>query len=1115
MKKNLESEAGKKKFPVKKRPGQPKPPLVYVLVLCKMLVLPLLCCLSLFASAAVSRDTAVIKEHVVKGIVTDEKKEPMPGVTVILEGTTVGVTTNGKGEFELRLPKGEGTLVFSFVGYKTVKKQIPLDNKIVQVCMIEDVSTLDEVTVVAYGEQSRRNVVGAMSTVTSEDLKDIPSPSLANLLQGRVAGMNITNMTGSPGGGGISVSIRGFNSLSIESTRRFSDPLWVIDGVPMLSFTSPVTGTNTLSEIDPSDIESVQVLKDAASAAIYGSRAANGVILVTTKKGKLNQRARVSVNVSRTFVFNPALPDLTGGHAERLHRVEALKNFAQSYYNRETNTYQFVGSYREAYERNLHYNLFWNMGDGLDIPALQDSLNPFYNNSTNLFDYYFQTAKVTDANVQLNGGSTGIAYNVGIGYYDESGVLKHSGFSRIKLLGNFLVQPFKGMESNFRVYLARTGRKRANRMMTYGDFTGGDELEQIPEELLATSTLMPGKGNLSFDETIKRFDGIKEKNESYRLRASFDLGYEIIEGLKIKSSVSVDYSQQNQNLFIPSNLDDHGESYSSGQITRNLMLLNENLLTYKRVFVEKHSVDFLAGLSFQVDEAQSLSAWGRGSSSDLIHYISWTGNVYDTKDNRVLKDALSDKSRSTMVGVFGRVNYNYSQKYYFSVTLRRDASSKFGEKVRWGTFPSYALAWTFSEEGFMDFTRGFLDYGKLRVSYGKSGRQFDQPYIALGQLSVDDPLLGKPTVIPNYRLGLMNRNLTWEETDQYDFGLDLDMLDHRLSVTLDYYYRYTDKLIYPVRLPGNYSGYIQQWRNAYAISNEGLELEVKYDLARGDKFNWDISFNIARNWNRLEKSENDRDLYTENSINNVSVIGKPLNGIYVLKTRGIYQDASEVPAIYKDGKYTQLGSGVQYYRPGDREIVDMDGDGKINSGGLDDRVYAGSPLPLASGGITTSLSWKGFDLNMLFNYVISRHILNAGRGASVGTSLGLFASDVVKPVFEDLSAVTFWKKPGDKTDYPANRLENGLSNFATNISANVENVSFIKLKTVTLGYTLPGTVRKKIGFGVRVFVSAENLFTVTNYSGADPESVDVVTGIDYLGNYPLSKRVTLGLTLNL
>lgn len=1081
----------------------------------KIFLLPLLCFLSLQVSAGVMVDSVKVKTHVVKGKVTDEKNEPMPGVTVLLEGTRLGVSTDGKGEFEMRLPRREGTLVFSFIGYKTIKKKIPLSNEIVLACLVEDVSTLDEVTVVAYGEQSRRNVVGSMSTVKSEDLKDIPSPSLANLLQGRVAGMNVTNMTGSPGGGGISVSIRGFNSLSIEATRRFSDPLWVIDGVPMLSFTSPVTGTNTLSEIDPNDIESVQVLKDAASAAIYGSRAANGVILVTTKKGKLNQRARVSVNVSRTFIFNPALPDLTGGNRERYHRLEALRNFQQSYYDRETNTYKYVSSYRESLDRNLHYNLFWNNGDGTNIPALQDSLNPFYNNSTNLFDYYFRTAKVTDANVQVSGGGSGFAYNVGVGYYDEDGVLKHTGFSRIKLLGNFFMQPFEGLESNFRVYLARTGRKRPNNMISYNNFGQGEALEQIPGELLSTSTLMPGEGNASFDETIKRFDGIKEKNESYRLRASFDIGYEIIDGLKLKSSVSADYSQQNQNIFVPSNLDDHGESYSSGSITRNLMLLNENLLTYKRVFGEKHSLDALAGLSFQVDEEQSIMAWGKGASSDLIHYISWSGNVYDTEDNRVLKDATTGKSKSTMVGVFGRINYNYLQKYYLSVTLRRDASSRFGEKVRWGTFPSYALAWTFSEESFMDFTRSFLGHGKIRVSYGRSGRQFDQPYIALGQLRVDDPLLGKPTVIPNYSLGLMNRNLTWEETDQYDFGLDLEMLDSRLSVTVDYYYRYTDKLIYPVLLPGNYSGYIQQWRNAYAISNEGLEFEVKYDVIRKKGLNWNIGFNIARNWNRLEKSENNRDLYTENSINNVSVIGKPLNGIYVLKTKGIYQNESEVPAIYKDGKYTQFGTNQQYYRPGDRVIVDTDGDGRINSGVSDDRVYAGSPLPLASGGITSSLDWKGFDLNLLFNYVISRHILNAGRGASVGTSMELSVEDIVKPVFEDLNNVTFWQKPGDKTDYPANRFEGGLSNFATNISANVANVSFIKLKTVTLGYTLPSVLKKKIGFGARVFVSAENLFTITNYTGADPESVDVVTGIDYLGNYPLSKRVTLGLTITL
>lgn len=210
------------------------------------------------------------------------------------------------------------------------------------VMLKEKVAALDEVTVVAYGTQNKREVVGAMSTVKGEDLEDIPSPSLANLLQGRVAGMNVLNTTGAPGGGGVSVIIRGFNSLSIESSRRGSEPLWVIDGVPMLSFTSPVTGTNTLAEIDPNDIESVQVLKDAASAAIYGSRAANGVILVTTKKGRLNQRAKVSVNVSRTFIFDPALPDITGGHRERLHRLEALRDYQQAAYNGETNTYEYV-----------------------------------------------------------------------------------------------------------------------------------------------------------------------------------------------------------------------------------------------------------------------------------------------------------------------------------------------------------------------------------------------------------------------------------------------------------------------------------------------------------------------------------------------------------------------------------------------------------------------------------------------------------------------------------------------------------------------------------------------------------------------------------------------------
>ena len=1069
-----------------------------VAMVIRLLIVLLLGC-PLLARAG-TRDSTRLEGYRVQGTVVDEKGIPLPGVTVRLDSTMLGVTTDNEGKFLLRLPQVRGVLVFSFVGYKTVKMKFEPD-KPLYVRMKEDISELDEVTVVAYGEQSRRDVIGAMSTVKAADIKDIPSPSLANLLQGRVAGMSVINASGAPGGGGIVTTIRGFNSLSVEASQRHSEPLWVIDGVPMYSFTSPISGLNTLSEIDPKDIETVQVLKDAASAAIYGSRAANGVILITTKKGRLNQKAKVSLNVSQTFIFQPNLPDLTGGNRERYHRMEALKNQQEAYLDYENNVYKYPESYRESYENGVKYNYFWNMGDGATIPLYQDSLNPFYNNSTDLFDYYFRTAKVTDVNIQVSGGGTNIAYNIGLGYYDEKGVLRGTGFSRVKLISNLFVSPVEKMNMNLRFYLARTDRSRSSRDQNGYDFSTGSDLETIPSELLTTSTLWPGKGTPAFEEMINRFKGTIEKNDSYRVRASFDASYEFVKGLTFKTSVAADYSQQNQNLFRPSYLDEYNESYSGGQIARAMMLLNENLLTYKHTFKNDHNVDILLGHSVQVNENHLVGGYGKKAPSDLIHYVSWYENVYDVNANRVLKDFHSDKERSTMVGLFGRLNYNYRQKYFVSVTVRRDASSKFGEDVRWATFPSYAIGYAFSEEPFMEWAGGILDFGKIRASYGKSGKQFDQPYIAYGLLTPSKSFLGHPGVQPEWFDGLTNKNLTWEETKQYDLGIDLDFFDHRVSLTMDYYYRLTDKLLYNITLPGNYSGYDRQWQNAYAIMNEGLEIQVKWDIFREEKLSWNMTFNIARNWNRLKKSTNGMDFQNRNGSNNfsdnLSVIGKPLNGIYTYKDNGFYDDDNEVPYYFLNGRKTYLfGNNVQrFYRAGDRIIYDADGNGQINTLQplQDDRVYSGSPLPIASGGITSSLEWKNFDLNMLFSYVIGRHILNAGKGASVGTRLGMTIEETATPIFANLDKISFWQRPGDRTDFPANRLENGLSNFATNLYSNVEDVSYIKLKTITLGYTLPSTIASRIGVGARIFISAENVFTITNYSGPDPESVDLVT----------------------
>lgn len=1052
--------------------------------------------------------------HVVKGKVQDKKGLPIPGVTVRLDSTLLGTSTGTDGKYRMQLPVQAGRLVFSFIGYKTKILSFTLTDSVLNVVLEEDISELDEVQVIAYGEQSRRNSIGAMSLVKADDIKDVPSPSINNLLQGRVAGMSVINSTGAPGGGGTSITIRGFNSLSTEVGRITSEPLWVIDGVPMYSFTSPITGLNTLAEIDPKDIETVQVLKDAASAAIYGSRAANGVILVTTKKGRLNERAKLSVNISQTIVFNPSLPDLTTGNRERQHRMEALLNYREVVFDESINAYRPVQSYDEAYQRAMHYNYFWNRGEGADLPILQDSLNPFYNNSTDLFDYYFRNGKVTDANIQVSGGSQNISYNVGLGYYTETGVLRNTGFNRVKLLSNMYFKPFDKIEGNLRFYLARTGRNRASKghdPLNFTDLRGGD-LETIPEELLSTSTLLPGPGNPAFDETVKRFNETKEKNDSYRLRTSFDLAWFVTGWLKLKSSLAIDYSQQNQNIFMPSDLDENSISYSSGQVGRSMMWLNENLLSIKKS-LGNHDFDVLLGLSFQGDQVNSIGGYGKGSPSDLIHYVTWRGNAYDSDKNRQLKEYASSIEKSTMVGVFGRVNYNYKQKYYLSMTLRRDASSKFGENTRWGTFPSFALGYTFTEEPFMNWSKSFLDYGKIRLSYGKSGRQFESPYLAFGVLTVGTTTFhGNQTIAPYWVNGMINPKLSWEETEQFDAGLDLDFCDHRIGIVLDYYYRYTDKLLTRMSLPGNYSAYTGQWQNAYAISNQGLELQVKADLIRSGKLKWDITFNIARNWNRLEKSNNGMDFANNVSSDNLSVIGKPLNGIYVYDDRGFYSGQDEIPLYYENGRIRPLGYGNQVYTPGDRIIRDNDGNGEISARppSKEDRKSVGSPLPLAYGGLVSSFSWKGVEVNMLFAYTLGRHVLNAGKGATVGTINQMVPQDMITPILADLNKTTFWKQAGDKSDFPANRMENGLNNFATNLASNVEKIDYLKLKTLTIGYTLPQKWTKII---VYVFMSGENLFCWDNYSGPDPESIDLLTGKDSYNNYPLARKFTCGLTL--
>lgn len=1052
------------------------------------------------------------KTFVIKGKVVDAAQKPLPGVAVVLDSTKLGTATGATGEFMLSVPTSRGTLIFSSIGFKTKKvafKDVPVQTLTVQ--LDEDVSKLDEVTIVAYGETSKREMAGSMSVVKADDIKNIPTTSIGNLLQGRIAGMDVTNVSGAPGGGGTQVTIRGYNSLSIESGRRFSNPLWVVDGVPMNSFTSPVTGTNALSDLNPETIESIQVLKDASATSLYGSRAANGVILVTTKKGKKSQDAQFSVNLSSTYSVLPAYPTVYGGRGEREYRLKGVMNANGAFYDDKTNTYRYPTSYEDAWKSGDGiYDGFWKYGasGNEDGGVLQDSMNAFYNNSTNFFKYYFQPAEVWNANLQTNGGTERMTYSVGLGYYGETGILKGTGYNRLNLMGNFTFSPVDRLNIDFRTYLSSSDRSRG---AGSEGLSTGNEVETIPGDPLELSTLMPGN-NAVLDKALKGLQGAKEKNNTYRLRNSFGLNVDILEGLNLSSTVSLDYSQDNRNYFAPSHLSEYKESVSTGEIARNVMLLNESLLTYKRKFGD-HSLDAMFGFSYELNQADHIGGSGQNGPSDLVEYVTeggWPSHIIrENGDINVYKDYSSDFSEKKMMSYFGRLNYNYMQKYIFTATLRRDGSSVFGRNLKWATFPSVAVGWNFSEEGFMDWAEA-LDFGKLRASWGMSGNQFSSPYLAYGIISGGDPYLGSPSMSPNWMSGYYNPNLSWEETSQYDVGLELEFFNYRLTMTMDYYYRYTDKMLYEITLPGTHSGYANMWKNAAAVSNEGVELEIKYDIFRKKDLKWNISMNISKNWNKFRESHNGEDLQTKGE---TYVLGRPLGTIWGTQTDGYVQSNDEVQFYYNQfGSYVPFakdGFTEAYYIQGDVRMTDVNGDLKISS---KDDVYLGSSLPKVYGGIVNQVQWKDFDLNMLWSFSLGRDMIYVPRTKSIGTE----SSDFLYPIFENLDKVTFWEKEGDVTDYPRLTMNNFNGSYSAYSDRSVERVNYLKLKTLTVGYTLPRRWTNKILIkDLRVFFSGENLLSLSNYSGLDPETVDLNTGIDNGKAYPLARRLTLGITIKL
>ncbi len=1053
------------------------------------------------------------KSHVINGRVMNDSNEPLVGAMVVVRGTNEGAITDDKGAFALVINK-TSELEVSFMGYlpKTEKVTNTMDN--VVITLEVDAAEIDDVMVVAYGTTTKRSTTGSISQVTSKDIEGVPSASIATLLQGKVAGLDITQMSGAPGGGGTSTVIRGYNSLDVEQGRRFSNPLWIVDGVPMNSFTSPVTGTNMLSDLNPDMIESIQVLKDASAAALYGSRAANGVIIVTTKKGKKNQKARFQANFSQSWNVLPELPALTTGVAESRYRMEALWNAPQAFLDPTTNEWRYyedTDDYLNNYDRNGKLNAFQTAEymDQAELAnggyAYQDSTNNFYNNSTNFFPIYMQMGKTTNANIQAYGGNEKSTYGIGLGYYDETGIVRGSDFSRLNINTSLTVEPVERILLDIKTNISYSSRHRGNTAAA-----SGAAVETVPGDAFKLSTILPGEGTQVWNDMLEAMSGIQERNENLRFVGSATLRIKLSKHLSVASMISSDVSLARQNRFTPSTLSWDGYSASEGQTGLNIMMLNENFINYKRT-IAGHGIDLMLGASYQYDRAEYNFGSAMNGPSDKIEYAPEGMPDYIERDYDILtfKDYISDMTEKTLVSFFGRFEYNYKEKYYLSIAVRRDGSSVFGANNKWALFPSVAGNWIFSDENFMKGASHWLSLGKIRASWGKSGMTFDQPYLALGLLQVGSySYLGNPTLEPVWKDGYYNPNLRWEETAQTDIGIDLEMFDRKLQITADYYNRVTTDLLYPITLPGNgsYTGYQQQWSNSASIANNGFELMVKYDFLNHQDFFGRVSFTGARNWNRFLDSYNGRDLGRLSYI-----IGEPLNGVYAYEQNGFYGSLDEIPYVMSENGSHYISNdnvGRNQATVGNMNIDDINGDRKVDA---DDMIYIGSALPEFAGGAVLELRYKNFDFSMNWMYQLGRHMINYNRINTAATDIT--PQGAIAPILMDVNDITHYATHGDRAMFGIHSASGGYSYERT--SAFVEKVNYVKLKSLVLGYTLNMSTLRKFGLSsAKIFISGENLLSFHNYSGLDPETVNIASGVDNGTNYPLARKLTIGLTVN-
>lgn len=994
-------------------------------------------------------------------VVYADSRDPMPGVSVIIKNTNKGSITNIDGKYSISDVPAEGTLLFTFIGMQEV--EIPVKGKTkIDVEMEEKLNILDDVVVVGYGSQMKRDISGAITSFSGEDVSKSSGGSINSALQGKIPGMNITASSGEPSAG-ATITIRGAASLS-----GGSEPLYIVDGVPIESGNiSSIEGDATfspLSSLNANDIESVEVLRDAASAAIYGSRAANGVVIITTKGGEKFDivKPQVQFNHVSSIVTAPRKLDVMNG-------------------------WQFRTAYKEAREKN---------GMVVDQQWVLNPFHPYYNRTTDWQDELFRTAYQTDNYINLNGSTKGFSYGVSLGYKNLQPIVIHTNYEQLNFRSNFSYKLTENIKGSTRVSYSNSDYTRIlssssnyYSALRAAVFTNPCFSPYDPE----TGEMVDWLGQREQRNPLALAEKVPHSFNQHNYTINQTLSATIAKRFTLNTRVSIDTRGTEQSSYQPKFFDsnnpprDVGKFYTSDRRT----LMNENTLQYTRA-IKKHRINALVGQSIQADLSEDIYLNGENYVDPIITPIQAAA-----KYTRISRN----ESERMMLSYFGRLNYSYAQRYIISLVLRNDASSRFGPDKRSGYFPSASFAWRFSDEPFMKFTKSFLEDAKWRASYGVTGNQATSNYGWQGLYAASSSKYDGNVAIRHDDLS--NSKLGWETTTQYNTGLDLTFLNSRIFFSVDAYMKNSDDLLFDFPL-SYYTGFSSTAMNFGSISNSGIEFLLEtVNILR--PFKWKTSFNISFNRNKITALPNDEDVIIGEF--SLGRIGEPIGAFYAFEALGVY--ASDEDNVYVSpegvvGQYRKGAATGEVFKGGDMIWRDVDGNGVIDDS---DRQVIGNPHPLFIGGLTNDFSYKGVSLNVFITWSYGNKIMNEIRRRRnqmlTTNNLGQDALDR-------------WSNPGDVTDFPMIRYGDTMENFRAS-SFSMEDGSFLRLKEITLKYELPRKMLSKTPIdNLSVYVSGANLLTWSKYSGYDPEvnssTNPFIQGVDN-GSLPVSRSVNFGLSV--